>query len=433
MQIEAKKIWVYFFSLCCLVLAGLSLYLTVKPTPEAIEIAKAEKIQEIRAKLSEQIGPYVLHNQWVPEINWSSDQGTEKVLVHYTLDDTLQEASERLLKSYKPDYGAIVMMDASTGKILALTSYQKNDSDAPNLALRGTFPAASLFKIVTATAALDRHNVTPDTIVMFNGGNHTLYRKNVMSTKVNKWTREMTLREAFARSINTVFGRLTLEKLVPQDLEDYAIRFGFNQNIDSDLPFDSGFTEIPKEKGFRLTELASGFNKVTRMSPIQGAMIASAIAEDGVMHVPYVVDKVETHDGRILFQAEPVTAAVTMSPEGAEKLKDLMEATITQGTSRKSFRSLVKDRKFRELVIGGKTGSLTGDNPRGKVDWFIGYAINDDQKIAVAALTVNVRYWTVKSSYLAQSLFRTHFKEEFSKENEKFFSAATERDPATNR
>lgn len=246
-----------------------------------------------------------------------------------------------------------------------------------------------------------------------------------MSDKVNRWTQKMTLREAFARSINTVFGRLTLEKLGPQDIEDYAIRFGFNANISSDLPFDPGFTHIPKEKNFHLTELASGFNKVTRMSPLQGAMIAAAVAEDGVMRVPYIVERARDSEGKVVYQAEPMTAAVTMSPKGADKLKELMEATITHGTSRKSFRSLVRDRHFKELIVGGKTGSLTGDSPRGKVDWFVGYAMNDHQKIAVAALTVNVQFWTVKSSYLAQSMFRTHFKDQFTKANERFFSSSS--------
>jgi cell division protein FtsI/penicillin-binding protein 2 len=348
------------------------------------------------------------------------------------LDPELQKASEKLLKSYKPDYGAIVMLDAETGRILALTSFQKNNPSGENLALKGTFPAASVFKIITATAALDKYNVTPDTQVTFNGGNHTLYKKNVMSTKVNRWTRNMTLREAFARSINTVFGRLTLERLAPQDIEDYAVRFGFNKNIKTDLPFDPGHTEIPKEKSFHLTEMASGFNKITRMSPLQGAMIAASVVEDGVMRVPYIVEKVHGPQGEELFKSEPITAANTMSPQGADKLKELMEATVRQGTSRKSFRTLVKDKQLRELIVGGKTGSLTGDNPKGKVDWFVGYATDEKQKIAVAALTVNVNYWVVKSAYLAQSLFRTHFKEQFSRDNEKFFNASNEdREPAS--
>jgi len=291
--------------------------------------------------------------------------------------------------------------------------------------LRGTFPAASVFKIVTATAAIDKYRISPDTIILFNGSNYTLYRKNVMETKRNRWTREMSIREAFARSINTVFGRLTLERLQPQDLKDYAVRFGFNQKIESDLPFDPGFTEIPDEKIFHLAEMASGYNKVTRMSPIQGAMIAASVAANGKMPVPTIVDRVTDADGTELYKSEPVTAATTMTPEGAERLKEMMEGTITKGTSRKSFRTLVRDKKFRELELGGKTGSLTGDNPKGKVDWFVGYAIGaNNDRLAVAAITVNVEKWTVKSSFLAQSLFQKHFKDQFTTKDAKFFNTA---------
>jgi cell division protein FtsI/penicillin-binding protein 2 len=431
MQLFQKRKWVYTFTGMCLFAAVLSLYWTFREVPQQVkEAVKVEKINDIRTILSEKLGPALLHSEFPGEVELPSSGENIKGKVVYTIDPDLQKAAEKLLKNYKPDYGAIVMMDASTGKVLALTSFQKK-GDNTNLALRGTFPAASVFKIVTATAALDKYNVTPDTIVMFNGGNHTLYKKNVMSDKVNRWTRRIALREAFARSINTVFGRLSLERLSPGDLQEYASRFGFNQDIHSDLPFDAGFTEIPKEKNFHLTEMASGYNRVTRMSPIQGAMIASSVAEDGVMRVPYIVDRVLDSEGKVVFQGEPLTAGVTMSPKGAEKLQELMEATILQGTSRKSFRTLVKDKKFKELVIGGKTGSLMGDNPKGKVDWFVGYAMNENQKIAIGALTVNVNYWTVKSSYLAQTLFRAHFKEQFSRENEKFFNTASEREPAS--
>jgi penicillin-binding protein A len=248
-----------------------------------------------------------------------------------------------------------------------------------------------------------------------------------MKNTINRWSRNMTLREAFARSVNTVFARLSLDRLKLGDLKEYAIRFGFNQDIQSDLPFDPGFTEIPDEKNFRMAEMASGFNKITRMSPIQGAMIAASIAEDGVMRVPYIVDRVTDDQGKVLFQSEPVTAAVTMSKDGAQRLKELMEETVTHGTGRKSFRQLVRDRKFEELEMGGKTGSLYGDNPRGKVDWFVGYAISDKQKLAIAAITVNREKWTVKSTYLAQSIFRKHFGPLFTKNSEKFMSASVEK------
>lgn len=417
-----SRLKVYLAVFFCLVGACLSLIFAFWESPEDIEAARVQRLHEQRGQLSTELGPRILNNDLPTEkeINWDGEQRLVKI--DYTLDSSLQEAAEKLLKSYKPDYGAIVMMDAITGRILALASYEKNGKDGGNMALKGTFPAASIFKIVTASAALDKYHVSPDTMIMFNGGNHTLYKKNVMNTKINRWTREMTLREAFARSVNTVFGRLTLEHLQPQDLEEYAIRFGFNQNIKSDLPFENGFTEIPEEKNYELTEVASGFTRVTRMSPLQGAMIAAAIADDGRMRVPYIVDRVTAVDGEPLYQGEPVMAAVTMSEGGAAQLKRLMEATVKKGTSQKAFRPLLRDKRFKELELGGKTGSLTGDNPRGKVDWFVGYAIGSEtDKIAIAALTVNVDFWVVKSAHLAQTLFRQHFKESFSQQNEKFF------------
>ncbi len=98
-----------------------------------------------------------------------------------------------------------------------------------------------------------------------------------------------------------------------------------------------------------------------------------------------------------------------MSEVSAAKVKELMEQTILSGTSRKSFRSLVKNKNFREIEMGGKTGHLTGDNPKGRVDWFVGYAFDDTRKISLAAVTVNVKYWTVKSAHLGQSMFKKYF------------------------
>jgi|GEM_PF-535505 len=391
------------------------------------ELAKMEALQKVRSELKQKLGPALLHNQFPAEAEISLEDRSSHLKVEYTLDADLQREATHLLKSYHPDYGAIFIMDATTGAVRAMVSYQKDTADsdaAENLALRGTYPAASIFKIVTATAALDRYKLSPDTLVMFKGGNHTLYKRNVLFSHPDRWSREMTLREAFARSINSVFGRLTLERMQPKDIQDYAVRFGFNQPIQTDLPIDPGFTQIPQEKSFALAEIVSGYNRITRMSPAQGAMIAGSVANGGVMRVPFVVQALRDQQNNIVWKPESVTAGVTMTGEGAERLKDLMEATIRQGTSRKTFRSLVRDRKFKELELGGKTGSLLGDNPKGKVDWFVGYAIGGpDDKLAIGAITVNKEYWTVKSSFLAQSLFKRHFKDQFSNKNRDFFNA----------
>ncbi|MNL20842.1 Penicillin-binding protein 2B [compost metagenome] len=145
------------------------------------------------------------------------------------------------------------------------------------------------------------------------------------------------------------------------------------------------------------------------MSPVQGAMIAASVANDGKVVVPYVVRSLENEKGEAVYQGSSLSNGTIMTKESAGKVRELMEQTVLAGTSRRSFRPITKDRKFREIEMGGKTGHLTGDNPRGRVDWFVGYALDEDRRIAVAAITVNKKFWTVKSAHLGQSMFRKYF------------------------
>jgi len=79
-----------------------------------------------------------------------------------------------------------------------------------------------------------------------------------------------------------------------------------------------------------------------------------------------------------------------------------MRETVYSGTSRKSFRGLVRSPKYQHLDIGGKTGTLTGQHPKGKCDWFVGYFDSPNESIAIAALTIHKKYWKVKSATLAK-------------------------------
>lgn len=371
-----------------------------------------QKIQtqlEQRTQLAKALGEKIRAND-LPEslkLPWNGDDHSVKI--SYTIDETLQREADRLLKSYKPDYGAIFMIDAMTGEVLAMSSYQRDDAHAPNLNLQATFPAASVFKVVTATAAVDKAGVSPEHKIRYNGGAYTLYKKNVLSDKVTRWTNVITLKDAFARSINTAFGRLSIENLHPEDLNEYANRFMFNQEIPADFPVEMGVAYVPPGKGFEMAEVASGYNKTNRMSPVQGAMIAASVANDGQVVVPYLVRNMTDEKGASLYEGATLNNGHIMTKESAAKVRELMERTVIAGTSRRSFRPITKDRKFREIEMGGKTGHLTGDNPRGRTDWFVGYALDGERKIAVAAITVNKKFWTVKSAHLGQSMFRKYF------------------------
>lgn len=376
---------------------------------DSVIVNKVKTQLNQRTVVAKEIASHIKANNFPESITIQWDGNDEKVSLAYTIDPVLQKEAEKLLKSYKPDYGAIFMYDAITGEVLTMVSFQKDDPHAANLNLQATFPAASVFKVVTATAAVDKAGVAPETKIRYNGGAYTLYKKNVLSDRVTRWTNVITLRDAFARSINTAFGRLSIENLRPEDLNEYANRFMFNQEIPTDFPVDIGVAYIPPEKGFEMAEAASGYNRNNRMSPVQGAMIAAAVANDGEVVVPYLIQKITSAAGKELYTGEPLNNGPIMTKESSAKVRQLMEQTVMAGTSRRSFRPILRDRKYREVEMGGKTGHLTGDNPKGRVDWFVGYAMNGERKVAVAAITVNKKYWTVKSAHLGQSMFRKYF------------------------
>jgi penicillin-binding protein A len=288
-------------------------------------------------------------------------------------------------------------------------AYDKDDLEE-NLALKATFPSASVFKVVTAAAAIEKKQFSASTVIPFDGRNHTLYRNNVLKTKYTRWTRYITLREAFARSVNTVFAKIGAFSVGADVLSDYAGRFGFNRKISADVPFDMGSAPITDEP-WALAESASGFTRDNTMSPLHGALIAATVVNEGRMMEPYIVESVHTTEGTPIYAADPSLAAVSVDPRTAMEVRSLMRETITHGTSHGSFRGFFKRAGFRDLDVGGKTGSLTGFKPRGKYDWFVGFAESGNQRIAVAALTVHKKLWRVKSSYLARRAFERFFKD----------------------
>lgn len=367
-----------------------------------------------REAISHILVPYLETQSVLPKnVQFSSDNSTSQVYnLKYTLDEKLQKSAEDLLKRYKPDYSAIFMMDAKTGKVLIYSSYQKEE-EPENLLKKATYPAASIFKIVTATTAIDKKGLSPQHKIQFNGGNWTLYKKNVMLDTINRWTRTVSFREAFAKSMNTPFGKIGLNFLEPQDLSSYAERFMFNKEIPSDFPVDKGIATIPDEKNYELTEVAAGFNKQNCMSPVQGAMIAASVINGGQMIAPYMVETLTNQKNEVIYQGSSLALSAAMAPATSEKIRELMEETIISGTSRRSFSSLRRDKKFNQVEMGGKTGHLTGQNPKGQVDWFVGYASNGDRRVAIGVVTVNKKFWTVKSSYLGQSLFKKAFEDNF--------------------
>lgn len=328
--------------------------------------------------------------------------------VEYGIDPILQAEIQGVLEHYKPDYGAFVALDPSSGQVLAMASFTKVDPSFGNLTLHAGYPAASVFKIVTAAAGLDQGVLTPGTVIPFNGKSTALYKKHVLQHKNTKWTRHPTLVEAFAKSINPVFGRIGVFDIGANSLTSYAESFGFNRQIDTDVRLANSQMSVTQSDEWSVAEAASGYTRRNTISPVHGAMMAASIANDGEMMLPRLVRSIRGDDGKVIYRSDQVAVGHPISSSTALSMRELMQATVKRGSARKSFRNFFKN-DYADVEVGGKTGSLTGLDPKGRNDWFVGYGIRGERRIAFAAVCVNVEKWTVKSSYVARKAVEAWF------------------------
>lgn len=364
-----------------------------------------------RRIITQNLSSSFVRNEFASNLDITFLGSKEKVKVLYTFDIDLQKELEKLMKQYASDYASVVAMDPITGKVLAMASYENGIPSKENWALKATFPAASIFKIITASAALEKYNISPEMEMGFTGGSYKLYKRDLFNEN-ERWAHWISFKEAFAKSINIFFGKLVLKFMHADDLMSYAKKFYFNKDLKGDLPAESGKAFLDSKEPYHVAEVASGFNSLNTLSPIHGAMIASAVVNDGVMQSPYIVDSLLRDNGSSVYKSEPLTLESPISISTARKLRDLMSETVERGTSRKSFRELASTKQYSIVETGGKTGSLNGHNPKGKTDWFVGYARLGTRMLAVSVVTVNKNYWKVKSSYIAQRLIKKHFKDD---------------------
>ena len=311
----------------------------------------------------------------------------------------------------KPQRIALVVMQADTGKIIAMTGFDLENPDI-NPCIESDYPAASIFKIVTAAEAVETLNYTPQTRLYFNGNKYTLYKRQLKDVK-NKYTTKTSFSRAFAESINPVFGKLGKNYLGKEKLDFYADAFGFNQVIPNELPFLSGkFKTGDNDNDYHLAELGCGFNTDTTISPIFGAMLISAIVNSGNMLLPSIVEHVTGSNGTILYKNKITPYKTAILPETATTMMKLLATTITKGTAKKSFKGASKDKVLSKLLIGGKTGSLYNNDNTVKYDWFIGFGKEKKttRKIALSIVVGHRKYIGTRASAYARMILKRYFK-----------------------
>jgi peptidoglycan glycosyltransferase len=322
--------------------------------------------------------------------------------VQLTLDPDAQRAAYDGLAALGDGVeGSVVAIQPSTGKILAMVSLPtfdpnnlathdfsaKNEtyerlSDDPrepllNRAIQKRLFPGSTFKIVTAAAALESGKYDgPDDVVP--GGDtfrlpQTTGESGVIDNEGRYCPQGLTLRKAMEQSCNTTFAQLAIE-VGAEGMLRQAEKFGFNSDYLEDLDgqvrstFPADLT--PPEVG------QTGFGQFeVQSTPLQMAMVVAAIANDGVVMRPYVVDEVQQAD----FDAEttePKELSRAVSAETADTLTKVLVSTVDEGTASPA--------QIEDVVVAGKTGTaqrgVPGKPPYG---WFVSFAPDDDVAVAV--------------------------------------------------
>ena len=343
-----------------------------------------------------------------------------------TLDFALQQDLERVLdkqmaalrsSGIAPNaYGAAaVAMDPNTGAVRALVSRPGYDPNwfvggistahwklinenvfhpLTNKVINGEYPAGSTFKVVTGSAALDKHKVTPEELI-FDSGKHWLADMGNAGGEALGWINFQT---AFAMSDNVYFYEMGRRAGI-ENLNAYAAQYGFGRPTGIELAGESsGLIAGPAAKKKVFNEdwtLGDTFNAaigqgLTLVTPIQICQMLAAVAADGVIHPPYLVERVVNVDGSVYETPKrPQSRKLELESRTVQLIQKGLKGVTQPGGTGAWFAGL-------PVPVAGKTG--TAENPHGQDHgWFIAYAPAEKPDLVIACIVEQGTYGATAS------------------------------------
>lgn len=308
-----------------------------------------------------------------------------------TIDEVIQYIAERELdkayKTYHAKAASIIVMDPHTGAILALANrptydingYSRTSKDKiRNRAICDLFEPGSVFKIVTASAALEEKRVSEEDKFFCENGSYRLANHILHDHQPHGW---LSFREVIEESSN--IGTTKVAQLLGPDLVyKYVLLYGFGSKLGVDLPGEiSGMIKEPRF--WSSTSIgAVPIGQEIGVTSIQLAAAFSVIANGGQLMQPYIIKEVRDKHGEVIKKSSPVLIRKVISLNTAARLKKILTGVIEEGTGRLA--------KMPGFTAAGKTGTAQKLEPNGAyshnkfIASFIGFAPAEDPLIAIA-------------------------------------------------
>jgi cell division protein FtsI (penicillin-binding protein 3) len=322
----------------------------------------------------------------------------EQTLVHpqdgfdliLTIDENIQYFAEKALEKgfikHRPQSASLIVMNPRTGEILALVNrptYDLNEfgrsqeSQRKNHAVTDMYEPGSVFKIVAASAALERGAFKEtDKIFCENGeyrvANHILHDHQRHGT--------LTFREVIEQSSNIGVTKIA-QKLGGEPIYDYAARLGFGKKTNIDIPGEVSGVLKPTRFWSKTSIGAVPIGHEVGVTTIQLVCAVSAIANDGVLMQPFVIKEIRDQKGEVIETFSPKIVRQAMDVATAKRVKDILVGVIEKGTGKLA--------KIKDVFAAGKTGTaqkiVNGQYSHNQFfATFIGFAPAEDPKIAMA-------------------------------------------------
>lgn len=330
-----------------------------------------------------------------------------------TLDFELQKAAYDALGNYD---GAVIAMEPSTGKILAMVSKPDYDSNQIaanwksisessesvllNRVAQGLYPPGSTFKILTLLEYLREGNNLEEWSYECTGS--YTYEDVTINCYHGKSHGTVDLKTAFAKSCNGAFASIGLE-LDNEDFQKTCNELLFNTELPIGIPSNQSSIELHDESEIGTIMQTAIGQATTEVTPLHMALITSAIANGGNLMKPYLVDSVENYTGDRVKKYMPSSYGKLLTVEEAEILSEYMEETVLSGTAT-SLQNGV-------YTAAGKTGTAEYSSDKSKSHaWFVGYSNVEDPDLVVCVVVEKSGAGSEYAVPVAKKIFDTYYQ-----------------------
>jgi len=338
----------------------------------------------------------------------------EALNVRLTLDIDLQYLAERELeravRATGAQAGTVVMLDPQTFAVLALAQFPTFDPNFPasvpdaarrNPALSDPYEPGSTMKVLLAAAALDANLIRPEGQIFCEHGHYPVGRHIIHDHHPYGW---LSFAQILQHSSNIGAAKVG-ERLGKETYQKYLRAFGLGQKTGIDLPFESPGLLAPAKDWSRINLVTASFGHGVAVTPLQLAVAYAALANDGVLMRPYIVQEVLDADGKVVVARGPQRLWQVVRSETAHNLLALLEKVVEKGGT--GWRAQIEG-----VRVAGKTGtsqkinSHGGYSARGRIASFVGIVPADHPRL-VMLVTIDEPKTAVYGGMVAAPVFQT--------------------------